>query len=155
MVGPVRGAVKPLADFAVTLLLWTYFLAGFLLCFAPLFAAAAILCTRREAAFQALNHYFYRGFFGLLSAVAPGLKWRIDPQVRSLRGAVVVCNHLSYLDPILLIALFRRQKTLVKARFFRMPIFGWFMRGSGYLPAGGGGNLEALMLERLWIRECN
>ena len=42
-------------------------------------------------------------------------------------------NHVSYLDPILLIALYPRQKTIVKPVFFKVPVFGQVLRRSGYI----------------------
>jgi 1-acyl-sn-glycerol-3-phosphate acyltransferase len=60
-----------------------------------------------------------------------------------------VCNHLSYLDPLLLISLFPRHKTIVKSTFFSVPIFGWMLKQSGYLPSTSEGRLSELMIERI------
>ena len=57
----------------------------------------------------------------------------IDDDVYSIRSSVIVCNHISYLDPILLISLFDQQKTIVKKTFLKVPIFGWLLKTSGYL----------------------
>jgi 1-acyl-sn-glycerol-3-phosphate acyltransferase len=78
----------------------------------------------------------------------PRLSLKIPPEVRSLRSAVVVCNHLSYLDPLLMIALFRRHKTIVKAGFFRVPVFGWMLRQAGFMPPAAAEN-AALMITQL------
>jgi 1-acyl-sn-glycerol-3-phosphate acyltransferase len=53
--------------------------------------------------------------------------------LRQVSGSVVVCNHLSFLDPLLLLSLFPGVITIVRPDFFRVPIFGWLLRGAGFL----------------------
>jgi len=55
--------------------------------------------------------------------------------VKTIHSSVIVANHLSFLDPILLVSLFPEQKTIVKSRYFSMPVFGWILKSSGYIPA--------------------
>jgi len=138
-----------LIDLLATLLLWSYFTVGFLVLFAPLYLLAAMLAPDRARAFQRLNHLFYRGFFRLCRLTMPRQKWRIDPAVTAVRSAVVVCNHVSYIDPLLLISLFARHTTIVKNRLLRIPIFGWMLALSGYLPAESQGPLAGRMVEQL------
>jgi 1-acyl-sn-glycerol-3-phosphate acyltransferase len=141
--------LKPVSDLAATLLLWSYFTVGFIILFAPFYLAAVLLSENREISFQRLNHYFYRGFFFLVRILIPGQKWRIADEIKSIRSSVIVCNHLSYLDPLLLISLFPRHKTIVKSTFFSVPIFGWMLKQSGYIPSASEGNLSELMIERI------
>jgi 1-acyl-sn-glycerol-3-phosphate acyltransferase len=103
----------------------------------------------RETAVQRLNHRFFRGFFGLVRRVSPGLRIRVSDEVRRIRGAVVVANHRSYLDPILLVSLFPRQKTIVKSGFFRVPVFGWLLKMSGFLPSATENDPELLMVRQM------
>ena len=138
-----------LIDLLVTLLLWTYFTVVFVVLFAPFYLLAAMLASDRARAFQRLNHLFYRGFFRLCRVTMPRQQWRIDPAVTAVRSAVVVCNHVSYIDPLLLISLFARHTTIVKNRLLRIPIFGWMLALSGYLPADSRGPLAGRMVERL------
>jgi 1-acyl-sn-glycerol-3-phosphate acyltransferase len=133
----------------VTLLLWAYFTLGFIIFFSPFYLAAYMFSENREISFQRLNHNFYRGFFFLIRAFIPGQKWRISGEIGSIRSSVIVCNHLSYLDPLLLISLFKQHKTIVKGTFFRVPIFSWFMKQSGYFPSTSEGKLSELMIERM------
>lgn len=140
---------KPLLDLGRTLIYWCYFIAAFL-CFFDLFYALAFLFSRDlQRAFQRINHRFYRGFFGLVTAITPQVRFEIDPEVRNIRGAVVVSNHVSYLDPILLVSLYPRQKTIVKHTFFRAPVFGTLLRISGYLPSESSGRLADLMISQM------
>ncbi|WP_175476545.1 lysophospholipid acyltransferase family protein [Syntrophus gentianae] len=126
---------KFLADLFVTLLLWIYYIPGFLLFFSPFYLFVLIFSRNREAAFQRLNSLFYRSFFGLVRLILPHVRFEISPDVSAIRSSVILCNHLSYLDPILLISLFPAQKTIVKSDIFHIPIFGGLLRQSGYLPS--------------------
>ena len=66
----------------------------------------------------------------MLRSITPGVTLNIRDEVRTIRSSVIVCNHLSYLDPILLISLFEKQKTIVKNTFFNVPVFSWTLCGS-------------------------
>ena len=136
-------------DSVVTLACWVYFTLGFIVIFAPLYLGASLFSANRELAFQHLNRRFYRGFFSLLRALSPRQRWTIDQDIASIRSSVILCNHLSYLDPLLLIALLGRARTIVKPAFFRVPIFGRVIRTAGYLPATTGGKYSELMLNQM------
>jgi 1-acyl-sn-glycerol-3-phosphate acyltransferase len=120
------------ADFLITLLLWAYYFAAFAFFFFPAYGAASLLAADREAAFQNLNCIFYRCFFAYLKLLMPRVKISIAPEVYAVRSSVVIANHLSFLDPILLISLFRQHKTIVRSDFFKVPIFGWVLKSAGY-----------------------
>lgn len=136
-------------DLGVTLTCWLYFTLGFIVFFAPRYVASGLFSSRKEEAFQRYNRAFYRGFFRLLRTIAPRQRWEIDERIAALRGAVIVCNHRSYLDPLLLIAQLERATTIVKSVFFTLPIFGWVIRTAGYLPATATGRFAGLMLDRM------
>ena len=141
--------LKPVSDLIVTLLLWSYFTLGFIVFFSPFYLAAYLFSDNREYAFQRLNHNFYKGFFFLIRVFIPGQKWHISDEIKSIRSSVIVCNHLSYLDPLLLISLLKQHKTIVKSTFFSVPIFGWMLKQSGYIPSTSEGRLSELMIERM------
>lgn len=147
--GALYRIAKPLKDLAVTLMLWSYYTVGFVLIFSPFYLVALIFSKDRERSFQRLNHNFYRGFFGLVRVFIPAVTWRIDEDIRSVRSSVVVCNHISYLDSILMISLFERQRTIVKSRFFRIPIFRQVIEMSGYMPSRSEGKLSDLVMRRV------
>jgi len=136
-------------EVAFSTVLYIYFVLGFLLVFLWFYLLAFLFSPDREAAFQKLNHCFYRGFLLLARVVIPGLRIRIDEDIRAIRSSVIVSNHLSYLDPILLVSLFPRQRTIVKSRFFNYPFFSWVLRTSGYLPSSGSGEHAPIMIRNL------
>ena len=136
-------------DLIITLLLWGYFTLGFIVFFAPFYLAAYLFSGDLERSFQSLNHKFYRGFFRLARILIPRTNWRIHEDVRKIRSAVIVCNHISYLDPILLISLFEKHKTIVKNTFFNVPVFRQLIEASGYIPSTSDGKLADLMIQRI------
>jgi 1-acyl-sn-glycerol-3-phosphate acyltransferase len=145
---PVRGA-RYLRDLAATLLLWGYFTAGFVIFFSPFYLLALLFPENRPAAFQTLNSRFYRLFFALCRLVAPKQHWDIAPDIRSIKGAIILCNHVSYLDSILLISLFPRHTTIAKARLFRIPVLGRLLALSGYIPSSSEGRFSDLFMQSL------
>ena len=103
----------------------------------------------REVAFQRLNHRFFRSFIRILRFITPGLTLRIHQDVGAIHSSIVISNHLSYLDPLLLISLFEKQKTIVKKTFFKVPIFRFLLRQSGYIPSTNGGEDKSLILRNI------
>lgn len=140
-------------DYSVTLICWTWFIFGFLLFFSWRYGSATLPAKDREIRFQGLNSLFFQTFFRILKLTAPRHKIKIDEDVAAIRSSVIVCNHLSYLDPLLLIALFKRHRTIVKNRFFGMPVFGWFIKKSGYLPATAEGRFSRMMIDQMETME--
>ena len=64
-------------------------------------------------------------------------------------GAVLVANHASLVDILVLFDLFRPFKWVSKAEIFRVPIIGWNMRLNGYVPLiRGSGSSVRRMLSR-------
>jgi len=133
----------------VTTTCWIYFTLGFVFLFSLSYLGAYLFSRDRELAFQRLTSLFYRGFFRLVRFIAPRHHWRIDKRIAEIKSSVIVCNHLSYLDPILLISLLERQKTIVKTKFFKVPIFGWLIRNAGYFPADGEGKFGRMMIDQV------
>lgn len=142
-----------LIDFSVTITCWIWFIFGFLLFFSWTYLAFTLLSKNPEIHFQKLNSLFYLIFFRILRVTAPRQRIEIDEQVAAINSSVIVCNHLSYLDPLLLISLLPRHKTIVKTQFFKAPIFGWIIKKSGYLPATSEGRFSRIMIEQMETME--
>jgi len=84
-----------------------------------------------------------------MTFISPGLSFDISDDVRNIRSSVIVCNHVSYLDPILLISLFEKQKTIIRGSFFSVPIFGSVLKISGYIPSYTEGKLGLIMIKQI------
>lgn len=122
---------------------------GFLCIALFLFVPYYWVTGNSAAALQKLNHLHLKGFFALAGLLIPRTTYIIDPKVRELRSSIIVSNHISYLDPILLISLYPQQTTIVKNTFFRVPIFGWFLRKAGYVPSSPSEMLGPAMINNL------
>ncbi|MCX5818482.1 MAG: lysophospholipid acyltransferase family protein [Deltaproteobacteria bacterium] len=140
---------KFVCDFTVTVILWVYYIMGFLVLFSPFYLVAFFSPVRREEAFQRLNHRLHRLFFSLVRILVPNVKWHISEEVRALRSCMIIANHLSFLDPILFVSLFEKQKTIVKSDYFRLPVFGWILRTSGYIPSVAEGPFMVNMIDQI------
>lgn len=138
-----------ITDLFITLILWFYFLFGYLFILLFLYVPAYVFAANRATALQNLNHVHLKCFFALTRLLIPRTKFKIPQEVREIHSAIVVCNHLSYLDPILLVSLFQRQRTIVKHTFFQVPIFGWFLKNYGYISSGASGMLGPAMINNL------
>jgi len=140
---------KFIYDFTVTVIIWGYYIAGFILLFSPFYLKAFLFPVGREEAFQRLNYRLHRILFSLLRILVPGVKWQIPEEVRALRSCMIIANHLSFLDPILFVSLFEKQKTIVKSDYFRLPIFGRILRTSGYIPSVAEGLYTVSMMDQI------
>lgn len=141
--------IKPFADIIITLIVWTYYILGFLIFFSPLYFISYLFSKNREKSWQKLNHLFFKSFFGLVRAITPGLSYKIQDKVLDIRSSIIVSNHISYLDPIFLVSLYEKQKTIVKSIFFKVPVFAWILKTSGYIPSNTSGEFDLLMLRHL------
>ena len=146
---PIVRFFQRIIDLFITLILWFYFLFGYLFILLFLYIPAYIFAENSATALQNLNHVHLKCFFALTRLLIPRTKFKIPKDVREIHSSIVVCNHLSYLDPILLISLFQRQQTIIKHTFFKVPIFGWLLRNSGYISSGASDMLGPAMINNL------
>lgn len=146
---PVNGWMARLKDLLITLALWGYFTLGFCIFFSPFFLWSLLFAQNRQFAIQKLNSYFLKGFFKLCRLLIPKVRWHIDPQVHRIRGAVIIANHVSYLDSILMVSLFARHNTIAKARLFDIPLFRLNLNSAGYIPSNATGRNSLKMQQRV------
>lgn len=82
-------------------------------------------------------------------AVAPlaALLWRLDRhgvERVPAGGAIVVCNHVSYVDALLMACALRRPVVfLMQRELFGLPLIGWIARRAGALPIAKGASPRA------------
>jgi 1-acyl-sn-glycerol-3-phosphate acyltransferase len=118
---------------SVTVALWIYFVGAFIVGYWLVFLVAGMVRGRRGLSW-ALRSYA-RAFIAVLLRALPRVRLQVpqSSQLRSTHGSVVVCNHLSFLDPLLLLSLLPGTITIVRPDFFRVPVFGWLLLGAGFL----------------------
>lgn len=146
---PLARISQRIMDLFITLLLWSYFVFGSIVFFFLFYGPAYYFAADRATALQNLNHLHMKNFFRLTKWLVPRTTFSIQKEVREIHSSVIVCNHLSYLDPILLISLLPRQRTIVKSTFFKVPFFGWLLNNAGYIPSAPSEMLGPAMIKNL------
>lgn len=128
-------SVKLIINCLATLVQVVYFVFFFLLVYWPVYVFVFFWAKNRNAGFQAATHYYLKIFFLVVRLVAPGLKIRIrdEDRIASLKSSIIICNHISYLDPLLIISVIKHAVSLVHEGVFQAPIFGWVATNSGFL----------------------
>ena len=134
---------------AFSFLYWAFVIATMPILFAgalAVFLATALFDPRRVALH--LYSCAWATFYLVMNPL-----WRLRVEGREKlpwRGpAVLVANHLSLLDILVLYALFRPFKWVAKAELFRLPFIGWNMRMNDYVPVWRGDRESVRrMLER-------
>lgn len=122
-----------LATVAVNALLWAYWIGAFLAGYWIVFLVAGLVRGRRGISW-CLGTYV-ASFLKLAGLLVRGFRVDVPERCALTRtsGSVVVCNHLSLLDPLLLMSLLPGVISIVRPDFFRVPIFGWLLRAAGFL----------------------
>jgi len=141
--------IKNILNFTITFVLWIYYICGFLLIFSPFYMYAFFFSGGREEAFQKLNCRLHRSFFFLVRTIVPRTKWHIAEEVLAIRSSIIIANHLSFLDSILFVSLYERQKTIANIGHFRLPVFGWILKTSGYIPSLTGKTIPEEMMKQI------
>jgi len=140
-------------DCSVTLVCWAWFTFGFLIFFSWRYLFFALFTKYPELSFQRMNSQYNRIFYRVVRETVPRQRIEVGDEVAKINSSVIVCNHLSYLDPLLLITLFPKHRTIVKSRFFTMPIFGWMIKKSGYIPSTSEGPFARIMIRQMETME--
>jgi 1-acyl-sn-glycerol-3-phosphate acyltransferase len=134
---------------AFSVLYWAFVIATMPVLFAGALAVflATVLFDPRRVALH-LYSCAWATFYVVMNPL-----WRLRVEGREKlpwRGpAVLVANHLSLLDILVLYALVRPFKWVSKAELFRLPFIGWNMRMNDYVPLWRGDRESVRrMLER-------
>ena len=109
--------------------------------------ALTVLVDRRLV----VLHLYSSAWATFYVAINPYWKVRVTGRDRlPWRGpAVLVANHASLIDILVLFALFRPYKWVSKAENFKLPFVGWNMRLNGYVPLRRGDRESVVaMLDR-------
>ena len=85
--------------------------------------------------FLLVPEYLLRFIAWLLSRVVYRFKVTGDENLPITRAAVLVCNHVSYIDAVLLMAASPRPiRFLMDHRIFKIPVMGWFFKLAKAIP---------------------
>ena len=91
--------------------------------------------SQRRERYHALMRWAFRAFVGMLHGLRV-IEVEIDDPValRGSKGVIVVANHPTLIDIVLLSAFIPRAQCIVKRELWDSPFLGRLMRGSGYIP---------------------
>jgi 1-acyl-sn-glycerol-3-phosphate acyltransferase len=132
-----------------SLLFWGFMLASSLLLFpsAVVIWAVTLPFDRRRL----ILHRFTCLWASLYTWTNPA--WPVQVQGREKlvddRACVMVANHLSLLDILVLFRLFSHFKWVSKLENFRVPLIGWNMRLNRYIPLRRGDRVSVYQMMRL------
>jgi 1-acyl-sn-glycerol-3-phosphate acyltransferase len=119
--------------------IWAWFVLGTcLVLWMPLMAAVRLL-TLSDPGRYAVG-YLFRRIGPVMATLHPLWRFRTSgkPPVDPRRPYVVVSNHESFADILLISHLPWEMKWLSKAELFRIPVLGWMMRLAGDVPVKRG-----------------
>ncbi|TFH31911.1 MAG: 1-acyl-sn-glycerol-3-phosphate acyltransferase [Myxococcales bacterium] len=141
--------VRDLPRVILTLIGWIEFVVGCLvwgLVFLPAARILSVFTTWAQEWFRAVTRLGLRFYIASLGF----FRLRVDGGERLLSGSrLVVANHQSWLDPIVLLG---RERNLVgpaRTYMFRVPLVGWVLDTMGFVPADLG---EASAFARIRAR---
>ncbi len=117
-----------------SVLFWTYLAITSVLCF--LIAVVIWIVTTPFDPLRKANHLWACTWASLYAYAYPGWKVRTihREKIEPGRAYVLAANHTSVADIVLLFTLFRQYKWVSKRENFRLPLIGWNMHLSGYVP---------------------
>lgn len=118
----------------VSICFWTFLALSSVLCF--VIAVALWIVTMPFDRQRRLNHLWSCAWASLYALWYPGWKVRTIHRDRIAPGQayVLAANHTSIADIVLLFTLFRQYKWVSKKENFKLPLIGWNMWLSGYVP---------------------
>jgi 1-acyl-sn-glycerol-3-phosphate acyltransferase len=117
---------------------FTVFLGGGLVLAGVIFPVVDCVTApiNRRARYHFLLQLAFRGFVGMLRLLRVIDVVIDDPSaLRNSKGVVVVANHPTLIDIVLLSALIPRAQCIVKRELWNSPFLGRIMRGCGYVPS--------------------
>ncbi len=118
----------------LSILFWVFFAVSCLLCL--IVAVLIWLTTGWFDRQRRINHMFSCWWASLYASVYPGWTVRVTGRefIQRDRAYVIIANHTSMADIVLLFCLFRQFKWVSKSSVFNYPILGWNMRICKYIP---------------------
>jgi 1-acyl-sn-glycerol-3-phosphate acyltransferase len=99
----------------------------------PILRATTPDAVRRAHRAQALNHYTFRAFVRMMRALGV-MSLEVHGRQRLCRsGLLILANHPSLIDVVLLISLLRRTTCVVKSRLWENPVTRGPVLAAGYI----------------------
>jgi 1-acyl-sn-glycerol-3-phosphate acyltransferase len=122
-----------LARFFFTIYIWTFFLITIIPCF--IIYSLIWLLTFRSDRKRMISHHITCLWATLYFKFAPGWRLRTEGYGNFVKGRryVIISNHESLLDIILLMQLFIHFRWITKIEMAGVPVLGWVIRMNKYI----------------------
>jgi len=104
---------------------------------------------QRQLSFQRLVHHSCRAYLRALELLGLARIRYSGAELLREPGTLVVANHPTLLDALLLMSLMPNVDCVVKERYYDHPFLGAAARAAGYIPSRDGPGLVAACVERL------
>ncbi len=144
---------KLISDLFITLFMWILFVVAMTTLFVifPLLLILSILAKDKQLFFQTILHSYLKFFIGLGRRSIPGLTLNIDnlEKRKNVSSSIILCNHTSYLDGLLLFSFNRKQIAIMKESIFKIPVIGWLVYLAGNIPSSINKQIHMLTLKRI------
>jgi 1-acyl-sn-glycerol-3-phosphate acyltransferase len=102
-----------------------------------LFIVPLIVFWDKGLIFRTYIFVFLRISRTITQIIISGLKVNIETkkEIKKIKSSIILCNHLSYLDAILILSTNRNTVAIIKDGFFKIPFLGWILTRAGFIPA--------------------
>ncbi len=141
-----------IASVFVTLFVW----AVLLLTVLPLFSVYLVLwlLTLPFDPLRKICHFFVAYWSGLYIIINPWWRLTIENRQRLERGKsyIILCNHQSIIDILMLYQLYFPFRWISKIELFRVPVVGWILYLNKYISVIRGDKLSAEKMIRLAVK---
>jgi 1-acyl-sn-glycerol-3-phosphate acyltransferase len=116
----------------------------------PLVWLAPISRDRKTAIIQNVVHHFFRAFLGFIQ-ITGVMVFHVDgaDTLNSGGGGIVIANHPTLLDVVVLISRMPQADCIVKKELWGNVFMRWMVASAGYLPNDDGPGLMAAAIERV------
>ena len=102
--------------------------------------------------FMLVPEYFLRFVAFIMARLVYRFKVRGDENIPAEGAAILVCNHVAFVDPMLLMAASPRPiRFIMDHEIFKMPVLGWFFRLARAIPIAPQ-KVDAKIYERAFAR---
>lgn len=116
---------------------WVFFILSFsyFLFFFPLIFLYGHINKRKEEVFQHLLKKSFKLFFLTMENFIPNLKITIEEKEKlsQLKSTVIMCNHISYLDGILIASIIPNMRAITKSIYFKIPVLSSIINHAGFI----------------------
>lgn len=127
--------IKKLIEIILTLFLWLAYTA-FALTLVIVYIIPLFFILDRRKLFQNYIYIFLNIAVPFTSLIMPGLRDKIynRKEIKNITSSIILCNHLSFVDALLVLMSNNHTVAIIRDEFFRIPFLGWVLDRAGFIP---------------------